>query len=438
MSISKRFLSLLLLGVFLEVFALLFGYSLLVFILYNLVIFILLIVDYFILPDESYLEVKRSSGEKLSLFQREEISFEVYNRGSKCLYLELIDEIPDYHFQAEDTLMAGFVGPNQKKHFRYYLIPTKRGAFEFGKLHLRYRGRFSLCTRNFQVDLSREYKVYPNLQNLQKYRLRLFNNKIFKNGKKNLRLPGNGTSFESLREYVSGDDYRKINWKATARVNKPIINQYQPEKNQHVYLFIDTGRPMSYTVNGYRKLDLAVNTALVLSDMINQNGDLSGVLLFNTTVDELIMPGKGVEHRKKVMESLYHIEYTNYTSNYSEVFQYFKRKERHRSIIFLFTDFETEDETEEILRVMPFIARNNLVVILLLENQSLKDIKAHKAGNNQELFNKGVAIELLNERHRIINLLNYRGVFCLECPAEKLEYMAINKYIELKSKSYFS
>ncbi len=437
MGISRRFVYLLLLGVLLLAVALLLQNSLTIFVVYNLIIILLLIIDYYITADNSLITVERTGREKLSIYEDEAISFTLYNKGRYRLNLELKDEIPEYHFKIKSKLMSGVILPNEKKEFQYSVIPQKRGAFTFGNLHIRYLGRLKLCTKTFKVDLAKEYKVYPNIKNLQKYRLSICNNRIFKEGKRNLKLLGNGTSFESLREYVSGDDYKKINWKATARINKPIINQYQPEKNQHVYMFIDTGRPMSYTVKGYRKLDLVVNTALVLSDVINQNGDQSAVLLFNTDVNNIIMPGKGPEHRKKIMETLYHIDYTNHTSNYQEVFQYFKKKERHRSIIFLFTDFETEEEAQNILRVLPYISKNNLVIIILIKNESVEAIREQKIKNNEDLFNKGVAIELSNERQKIIKLLNYKGIFCIECPAEKLEYTAINKYIEVKNKTYF-
>jgi uncharacterized protein (DUF58 family) len=194
--------------------------------------------------------------------------------------MELKDEVPEFHFKTENKIMSGVVSPREKKDFSYVVVPMKRGSYTFKNLHIRYKGRLRLCMRIYKVDLSKEYKVYPNLKNLRKYRMTICNNRLFKQGQKTLRLLGRGTAFESLREYVPGDDYRKINWKATARSSKPIVNQYEPEKNQHVYMFIDTGRPMSYTIRGYRKLDMVVNTSLVLSDIINQNGDKSALLLF--------------------------------------------------------------------------------------------------------------------------------------------------------------
>lgn len=437
MNITKGFIQLLSVGLILLLISIGFNTSLLVFILYNLACFALLIIDFLISPDITALEIARVGEDKLSLYEKEAISFEVYNKSSFRLNIQLMDEIPDCHFKVENRLVTGVVAPQEKELFHYYVIPTKRGAFSFNNLHVRFEGRLKLSTKSYIVQLKGEYKIYPNMKNLRKYRMSICNNRIFRQGQRNIKMLGRGTSFESLREYVSGDEYRKINWKATARGNKPIINQYEPEKNQHVYIFIDTGRTMSHTIKGNRKLDMAINTALVLSDIINQNGDQSALLLFNTKVQSMIMPGKGAGHRNKILDTLYHIEDTKDTSNYDEAFFYFKKKERHRSIIFLFTDFDTVEEAEDMMRVLPVIAKNNLVVILLMRSEGLEDISNQQARNKEDIFTKGVAIDLLEERKKIIHTLNHRGILCIECPAEKLEYTAINKYINLKNRAYF-
>ena len=410
--------------------------SLTVFILYNLFCAILLMVDYFISVDERLISIERVGGNKLSIYEEEYISFEVYNKSDYKLSLQLKDEIPEFHFKAKNKVMDGFILPHEKKVFKYIVEPTKRGAFVFNNVYLRWEGRLKLCRKTFKLKIAREYKVYPNLKNLRKYRLSITNNRIFRQGQRNIRMLGRGTSFESLREYVSGDEYRRINWKATARSNKPIVNLYEPEKNQHIYMFIDTGRPMSYMTAGYRKLDLAVNTALVLSDVANGNGDKSGLLVFNTKVNDMIMPGKGPGHRTEIMNTLYHVDDTKLTSNYDDAFYYFKSKERHRSIIFFFTDFDTIEEAENLTKLIPVIAKNNIVVILLIKNESLEEIASSKIENTEDLFNKGVAIELKNDRHKIINLLNRQGFLCIETEAEKLEYTAVNKYIQVKNRTY--
>lgn len=437
LGITKRFIYLLAIGILVLVLGLFINNTFTFFILYNLICAAALIIDYFISPKEDLIVMERIGTESLSIYEKEAISISVYNKSDYKLYMEIIDEIPDFHFNCENKLMKVVVPPHEKVKLQYIVVPTKRGAYTFEAVHVKYKGRLSLCTKQFRLKLPREYKVYPNLKNLRKYRLSICNNRQFRQGQRSLKMLGRGTSFESLREYIPGDEYRKINWPATARGNKPIINQYEPEKNQHVHIMIDTGRPMGYTVRGHRKLDLAVNTALVLSDIVNQNGDQSALLLFNTEVNNMIMPGKGAGHRNKMLEALYHIQPNKQTSNYEDAFNYFKKKERHRSIVFLFTDFDTVEEAEEILKVLPLISRNNLVVLILIRNEKLESISDLNVKNTEDLFRKGVSIELLEERRKIISILNKRGVLCIECEAEKLEYNAVNKYIQVKNKSYF-
>lgn len=437
LGITKRFIYLLAAGILVLLLSLFLNTSLTFFILYNLICAAALIIDYFISPKEELTDIERVGTESLSIYEKEPILISVYNKSDYKLNMELIDEIPDFHFKCDSKLMKALIPPHEKQKLQYYVIPTKRGAYSFQAIHVKFRGRLGLCTKQFTLKLPREYKVYPNLKNLRKYRLSICNNRQFKQGQRSIKMIGRGTSFESLREYVPGDEYRKINWPATARGNKPIINQYEPEKNQHVHIMIDTGRPMGYTVRGHRKLDLAVNTALVLSDIVNQNGDQSALLLFNTEVNNMVMPGKGAGHRNKLLEALYHIESNNQTSNYEDAFYYFKKKERHRSIVFLFTDFDTLEEAEDILKVLPMISKNNLVVLILIRNEKLENISQLDVKDTEDLFRKGVSIELLEERRKIISILNKRGILCIECEAEKLEYTAVNKYIQVKNKSYF-
>ncbi|MBU3144267.1 DUF58 domain-containing protein [Clostridium sp. CF012] len=436
MGITKQFVYLLCGGIVLLILALFLKNSFTMLIIYNLICAALLIIDYFISIDERDITLLRNGDDKLSIYESGAISIQVFNKSNYALYLEIKDEIPDFHFETETATMKGRVMPREKTDFKYMVYPTKRGAFTFENIHVKCEGRLKLCTKIFKVVIPGDYKVYPNMENLRKYRLNMCNNRSFKQGQKTLKTIGKGTSFESLREYVAGDEYRKINWKATARGDKPILNQYEPEKDQHVHILIDTGRAMSYSVRGFRKLDLVVNTALVLSDIVNQNGDKSGLMVFNTKVDNMIIPGKGPGHRGKIMEALYHIDNTNQTSNYEVAFYYLKKKERHRSIVFFFTDFNTVEETESILKVLPAISKNNLVVIILIKNESIELISSLKIKNKEDLFNKGVALEIIDERRKIINLLNRKGILCIECAPEKLEYTVVNKYIQVKNRTY--
>lgn len=415
---------------------LLLKHSLVLFLFYNLGCTILFYIDTRISTGASSLVVQRIGDASLSIYEQESIGFLLHNKGTYEVKLQLKDDIPEFHFQADDRVMRGTLLPNEKKEFSYTVTPTKRGAYAFDVLNLKCEGRLGLCQKIWKINLPQEYKVYPNLENIRKYRLNVTNNRLHKQGQRNLRALGHGTAFESLREYTVGDDYRRMNWQATARKDRPIINQYEPEKNQHVHLMIDTGRPMSHTIKGYRKLDLVINAALVLADLVNQNGDKSGLLLFGSNDVSMLRPGSGPAHRSQMLETLYHIEATNKTSDYRGAFQHFKTKEKHRSIVFLFTDFDLVEEAEEMMKTLPLLARNNIVILILMKNEALQAKSCSTAKTREELFEKGVALELLRERRKMIHLLNHRGILCIECDAEHLEYTVINKYIQTKNSNY--
>ncbi len=434
MAITKKFIGLLALGIISLGILSIFHGSVTLFLLYNAMCAALLLWDFRESKDGEALVVERIGEDVLSLFEQETIRFRVTNPSHRTLSFELKDEPPDYHFKFDARGFSGVLEPNGRQEFGYQVEPTKRGAFIFGNVHIRYIGKLGLCQRTFQLPINREFRVYPNLKNLRKYRLSLCNNRMFKEARRNLRSLGKGTSFESLREYVSGDDYRRINWTASARGDRPIVNQYEPEKNQHVHMLIDTGRPMSYTIKGLRKLDLVVNTALVLSDIVNQGGDLSGLMLFNEKVQNMIMPAKGADHRNKMLEALYHIEHTNRTSSYEEAFYTLRSRERHRSIVFLFTDFDTPEDAEYILKLMPVISRNHVAVLILIRSDGVEALGSSVVDSQDALFRKGIALELMEERRRIIHLLNRQGVLCMECAPEQLETAAINRYVEIKNR----
>lgn len=435
--VTRRFIWLIAAGVPFVFAGYFIGLAVPFFVLYNVLCFIVLSLDVYLTPSSDIFEVERIGDDKLSIYERETISIRVYNKSDNKLRVQLKDSIPDFYFENTGGIVKRDILPHGREVLEYQVTPRKRGAFTFGDIYIRYTSKLGFCLKAFKVSEKREYKVYPNLKSLRKYHMSVCNNRKYKIGFKNMKMMGTGTSFESLREYMTGDEYRKINWKATAREDRPIINHYEPEKDQHVYSLIDCGRPMSYSIRGFNKLDMAVDTALVLSDIVNQNGDKSGLLTFNTELQSFVSPGKGSGHRNRIMETLYHIEHTNYTSNYEEAFIYLKKNERHRSILFLFTDFDSIEEAEEMLKLLTLLSKNNIVVIILIKNESLEEIAKSKAKTEDEVFSKGVAIELLLDRRNIINRLNKLGVMCMECEIENVELNTINKYLQIKNRMYF-
>lgn len=409
-------------------------FALVFFLLYNLILIGLLSTDRILTPKESVLIIERISDDKLYFKDMNKIEFKVKNIYEKPLKIEIKDDFPSLHFNIHSSELFKTVQPGQEEIFSYELIPSKRGSYVFQNIYLRYHGILGLCKKYAVIERPFEYKVYPNLKNISRYRLIIQKNRLLTAGNRKVSLRGMGTEFESLKEYVEGDDYRKINWMATARENKLIVNQYEAEKNQPVYILIDTGRSMSYSIRGYKKLDFSINAAIILSDIVNQKGDNSGLMIFNTEVSRIIPPGKGDSHRNEIMEALYHIEDTKLSSDYQGAFLELANRQKRRSIVFIFTDFETGEESKELIAAIPILSKRHVPVIITIENESLKTITLSDGNSLKDTYNKAMAEELLLNRKNIIRSLNQHGILCIESPAEDFAINTVNQYLLLKQR----
>ena len=409
-------------------------FALVFFLLYNLILIGLLSTDRILTPKESVLIIERISDDKLYFKDMNKIEFKVKNTYEKPLKIEIKDDFPSLHFNIHSSELFKIVQPGQEAIFSYELIPSKRGSYVFQNIYLRYHGILGLCKKYAVIERPFEYKVYPNLKNISRYRLIVQKNRLLTAGNRKVSLRGMGTEFESLKEYVEGDDYRKINWMATARENKLIVNQYEAEKNQPVYILIDTGRSMSYSIKGYKKLDFSINAAIILSDIVNQKGDNSGLMIFNTEVSKIIPPGKGDSHRNEIMEALYHIEDTKLSSDYQGAFLELANRQKRRSIVFIFTDFETGEESKELIAAIPILSKRHVPVIITIENESLKTITLSDGNSLKDTYNKAMAEELLLNRKNIIRSLNQHGILCIESPAEDFAINTVNQYLLLKQR----
>jgi len=429
MSVTRRFTFLAALGIPLLAASALLPAPIpaLIFWLYNLILLGLLAMDFLLTPSAASLEVRRfDSDSKLSHQAANRRAFKISNPSPFLLHVEALDTVAGRHFEVSDEDLKHNIIPGEEKIFAYSVIPSKRGAFTFSHIHLRVRGLLGLCVKYHAYSCPMEFKVYPNMSDLSRFRIMTQKNHLLPRGEKAVRLYGPGTEFESLRAHVEGDDYRKINWPVTAREMRLIVNDYQIEKNQPVFMMIDSGRPMSYSVKGYKKLDYAINAALVLSDIVNQKGDQSGLLVFDTEVRSLIMPGKGQAHRSGLMEALYHIQETRSTSNYEAAFHILCQRQKRRSLVFIFTDFETMEEARALYVHMEHLKRRHFPIVVFMKNEKLIELSEQGRGHVRE-----VAQSFLTERQQLFRRLNAMAIPNVETAAENFSVAAINRYLAL-------
>jgi len=430
MGITKTYVYLTAFGIVLTIAAWPFGFYMTIFLFWNLLLLGLLCMDAFITPSARCLITRRESEAKLYFKAENTVTFHVKNTFRQGLDITARDESLRF-FTVPEKNQTHFVEAGQEQEYSYTVTPTKRGSFTSTRIFLQYTGIMGLCKKYTTVEIPTTYKVYPNVRDLSKYRLMLQKSRLLPKGDKNLRQYGTGAEFESLRQYVEGDDYRKINWRATARENKLMVNQYQIERDQPVYIMLDIARPMSYTVNGYKKLDYAINAALVLSDIVNQQGDKVGLLVFDSKVQANILPGQGASHRAHLMETLYNVADNRQTADYEGAFQSLCQRQKRRSLVFIFTDFEILEEAEDLIAHIKILKRRHLPVVVFMQNEGLTKLaETTDTPGAYDKILRSTAQEFVMERKKILRTLNVMGIPSVESDAENFTVSAVNRYLQ--------
>ena len=284
--------------------------------------------------------------------------------------------------------------------------------------------------------LSKKYKVVclDNFSTGHKHNLIAFSNNLFQYGVKKIRRIGHTMEFEQIKEYVSGDDIRTLNWKATAKKNSLMVNQFQDEKSQNIYMIIDKGRTMKMPFNGLSLLDYAINATLVLSNVILKKQDKAGMFTFSKKIDNRVVAEKRTSQMQKILENLYNVKTDYFESDYSKLYADVKKNINQRSLLILYTNFETLDGLHRQLPYLKGIAKNHLLVVVFFQNTELNQIIHKKSETIQEVYDKVIAEKFVFEKKLIVNELKKYGIHSVLTQPENLTLDTINKYLEIKAR----
>jgi uncharacterized protein (DUF58 family) len=269
---------------------------------------------------------------------------------------------------------------------------------------------------------------------MRKYELMVFQQQKLSSGLKRIRMLGNTNEFEQIKFYVQGDDIKRINWKATSRRNELMTNQYQEEKAQQVYCVIDKGRSMQNTFEGMTYLDHSINSALVLSNIALRKGDRAGLVTFSDKIGDTI-PAERKEHQLRRISSLLYDQRTDFLEpDYERLYLHIKQNIRTRSLLILFTHFETESSMRRNLPMLRQLNQKHLLVLVFFENTELKELSLRKAVSSEELYLQVISERMATIQHRIALELKRHGIQTVLTSPEHLSVTTINKYLALKSK----
>ncbi|BAX78723.1 DUF58 domain-containing protein [Labilibaculum antarcticum] len=399
-----------------------------------LLFFVCLGLDIFILyRSKKGIIASRKCPEKLSNGDDNSISIFVENENPLATRIDIIDELPA-QFQKRDFLYSFQLKSGEKKQIDYDVRPTERGEYHFGLLNVYVSSFLRLIQRRYKIEAEQMLPCYPSFMQMRQYELLAFSNRLNDYGVKRIRRIGHQMEFDQIREYVKGDDYRTINWKATARKSQIMVNQYQDEKSQPVYCLIDTGRSMKMPFNGLTLLDYAINTSLVISNTAVIKNDKAGLICFGKDINAHIPADGRRTQIRKIMEVLYN-QKTNYPeSNYELLHSSARRLLRNRSLLILFTNFESLDSMKRQLPYLQGLAKDHLLMVIFFTNTEIQEITQQSAKTIEEIYIKTIGEKFIYDKKLIVKELEKYGIHAILSDPKDLTINTLNKYLEFKSR----
>lgn len=376
-------------------------------------------------------ELTRHHDTKLSLGADNPITVQVRNQSGRKASFQVRDEPPE-PFVTEQLLFAGEAGPHQTWQTVYHVRPLRRGDYKFGSLSLRWQGPLGLVRRQGSVNAAAPVKVYPNLLDVRRYDLMLRNNRLQELGLRHTRQFGEGTEYERLREYLPDDDFRRINWKATARRNRPVTIEYQTERSQNIIAVVDVGRMMQSPVANMAKLDYVLNAVLLLGYVAAGVGDKVGLVTFADDIQSYLNPRQGKGQFYRMLEMLYGVEAQPVEPNYERALNYLMLKQRKRALVLLFTDLSGGFTMQALQVQVSLLAKKSLPLVVTISDPDVVAMARSRPHNSQTVYQQAAAARLLDERQLALDNLRRHGVQTLDVPANQLSIAVINRYLQLK------
>ncbi|MBC8112378.1 MAG: DUF58 domain-containing protein [Verrucomicrobia bacterium] len=376
---------------------------------------------------------RRDCAEKFSNGDENPVKIFLKNNYLFGVRLRVIDEVP-IQFQYRDLDFRLGLGGRAEKTIQYSLRPVKRGEYAFGTLNIYVTSTIGFASRRYSFDQNEKIAVYPSYMQMRKYELLAISNRLSELGIKKVRRIGQAMEFEQIKEYVLGDDIRRINWKATARKNNLMVNHYTDEKSQQVYSIIDKGRVMRMPFEGMSLLDYAINASLVISNIAIRKEDKAGIITFNNKINTVLPAGKMGGQMQNSQEILYN-QKTNYKeSSLDLLYATVKRRLNQRSLIILYTNFETLNSLQRQLPYLLKLAKSHVLVVIFFENTELKEFLTKTAVNTEEIYMKTIAEKFAYEKKLIVKELRRYGIYAVLTTPQNLTVNTINTYLELKGR----
>ncbi|MBB1285995.1 DUF58 domain-containing protein [Flavisolibacter sp. BT320] len=394
---------------------------------------ILILIDAILLYQKKGLSAERRLPERLSNGDKNAISLHFYNGYNFPLSATVVEELP-FQFQERNWKRGLQVDGSGESEIVYTIVPQERGEYNFGRINVFVNGPLRVVQRRYRLGREQTVKVYPSFIQMRKYQLLAVANRLQESGVKRMRKLGHSMEFEQVKEYVRGDDYRTINWKATARKGDLMVNNYTDERSQQIYCLVDKGRVMKMPFEGMTLLDYAINASLVLSSVALQKQDKAGLVTFAQNIDAFLLADKKPTQINNILEALYKQQTAFLEPDLEKLFSVVRNRITQRSLLVLFTNIESFDSLDRVLPSLKRLANYHLLMVVFFDNTEMKGLAESKAKTTEEIYIKTIAEKHRYEKQLIVKELQKAGIVAVLSTPQNLTVNALNKYLELKTR----
>lgn len=379
------------------------------------------------------INARRNTTDRFSIGDPNKVVLHIDNKYVFPVRISVIDELP-IQFQERSWIRKTKIDANASNDIEYHLEPTSRGEYVFNDINVFVHGPLQLVKRRYIFPVKQTVKVYPSYVQMRRYQLLAVSNKLQEAGVKRIRKLGHSMEFEQIKEYVRGDDFRTINWKATARKDALMVNNYTDERSQQIYCIINKGRVMKMPFGGMTLLDYAINASLVLANVALVKQDKAGLITFAENLDAFIPADKKTTQMNLLLETLYKQETKFLEADFEKLFSVIRNRITNRSLLILFTNFESQESLEREMPALKRMARYHLLLVVFFENTELKALTEKKASKLEDIYIKTIAEKFAFEKRLMVKELHKNGILSILTSPEHLTVNTVNKYLELKTR----
>jgi uncharacterized protein (DUF58 family) len=379
--------------------------------------------------------ITREFGGRFAVGAENEVYINVQNAQPHAISLAVKDEYPPQMKLSGLREGSMRIDGQSSAALVYGLTPPKRGRFEFGQIAVRFLSRWNLVWKETRMgEAVTAVKVYPNMRRAREAELKALGARSLVSSHRKTSWRGEGREFESLRDYVRGDELRHISWSATARRGKLTTRQYQIERDQTILIAIDGGRLMTARIEQETKLDSAVHAALALMSAAARAGDNAGLLVFGRKIRAYLPPSRGHDHMEAALEALYSVEPEMIEPSYSRAFEYIAANSKRRSLVIVITDLVDEEGSKELLTSLRLLRPRHLPLVVTIADRDLRAVVSNAPETANDLFTQSVAEEIMYLREAALRLVESQGGLALDVTAAALAPAILEKYLQVKER----